>query len=99
MASQAKGRLMKDTQLIKEFGLTVEEVDRIVKKVESGDLSDFDAAKVMEGRPLEQEPMETISLKIPRSRVKAVNRIAKEAGMSRSEFVRRAIDNELVAFA
>lgn len=90
---------MKDEQIIKEFGLTSEDVERIVQKVESGDASDFDASKIMEGRPLEQEPMETISLKIPRSRVRAVNRLAKEAGMSRSEFVRRAIDNELVALA
>ncbi len=90
---------MKDEQLIKEFGLTDEEVEQIVEKIESGDPSDFDASKAMDGRPLEHEPMETISLKIPRSRVKAINRIAKEIGMSRSEFVRRAIDNELVALA
>lgn len=90
---------MSDKQLAEEFGLTLDEVEQIVSKVEAGDLSDFDAAKVMDGRPMEHEPMETISLKIPRSRVKAVNRMAKEAGVSRSEFVRRAIDNELVALA
>ncbi|NHM14626.1 ribbon-helix-helix domain-containing protein [Xiamenia xianingshaonis] len=90
---------MKDSQLIAEFGLTEEEVERIVSKVESGDLSDFDPSKTMKGRPMEQDPMETISFKIPRSRVKAVNRMAKEAGISRSEFVRRAIDNELIALA
>lgn len=90
---------MRDEQLLAEFGLTEEEVERIVSKVESDDLSDFDDSRVMEGRPMEREPMETISLKIPRSRIKAVNRMAKEAGISRSEFVRRAIDNELVASA
>lgn len=90
---------MNDKQLMAEFGLTEDEVDQIVSKVESGDLSDFDTSRVMEGRPMEREPMETISLKIPRSRVKAVNRMAKEAGISRSEFVRRAIDNELIALA
>lgn len=90
---------MNDKQLIEEFGLELDEVEEIVTKVESGDLSDFDTSKIIEGRPLEHEPMETISLKIPRSRVKAVNRIAKETGMSRSEFVRRAIDNELISLA
>ncbi len=90
---------MNDAKRIEEFGLTDEEVDRIVAKIESGDLSDFDTSKIMDGRPMERESMETISLKIPSSRVKAVNRMAKEAGISRSEFVRRAIDNELVALA
>ncbi len=90
---------MNDKQLCEEFNITLEEVEQIVSKVESGDLSDFDVSKVIEGRPLEQEPMETISLKIPSSRVKAVNKIAKQEGVSRSEFVRRAIDNELIALA
>ncbi len=90
---------MNDKQLIEEFGLSLDDVERIVAKIESGNLSDFDTSKVMEGRPMEHEPMMTISLKIPRSRVRAVNRMAKEAGVSRSEFVRRAIDNELVALA
>lgn len=90
---------MDDKRLMQDFGLTEEEVERIVEKVESGDLSDFDASKVIDGRPLEQESMQTISLKMPCSRVKAVNRMAKEAGISRSEFLRRAIDNELIALA
>lgn len=90
---------MNDAQLIKEFGLTEEEVDSIVAKVEAGDLSDFDATMAIEGRPLNAEPMETISLKIPLSRVKAVNRMAKREGVSRSEFVRRAIEHELIALA
>ena len=90
---------MNDIDICKEFSITMDNVEKIVSKVESGDLTDYDTSKVMEGRPMEHEPMETISLKIPRSRVKAVNRMAKEAGVSRSEFVRRAIDNELIALA
>ncbi len=90
---------MNDKQLAGEFGLSLDDVERIVAKVESGDLSDFDDSRIIEGRPLEPEPLVTISLKIPRSRVTAVNRIAQEAGMSRSEFVRRAIENELIALA
>ncbi len=90
---------MNDERLCEEFGLTMAEVEAMASKVEAGDLSDFDASKVMEGRPLEKEPMETISLKMPRSRVKAVKRMAEREGITRSEFVRRAIDNELVALA
>ncbi|WP_165046261.1 ribbon-helix-helix protein, CopG family [Adlercreutzia sp. ZJ138] len=85
-----------DKQICNELGLTVDEVDEIVAKVETGDLSDYDTSRVMVGRPLEKKPMDTISLKIPRSRIQAVNRMAREAGVSRSEFVRRAIDNELI---
>lgn len=91
--------MMSDAEICKGFGITIDEVDAIVAKVEAGDLSDYDQSRVIEGRPLERESMETISLKIPASRVKAVNRMAKKAGMSRSEFVRRAIDNELIALA
>ncbi|WP_172135442.1 ribbon-helix-helix protein, CopG family [Adlercreutzia sp. ZJ473] len=90
---------MNDEQICSELGLTMGEVEEIVAKVEAGDLSDYDTSRVMAGRPLEQEPMDTISLKIPRSRLQAVNRMAREAGVSRSEFVRRAIDNELIALA
>ncbi|WEV65441.1 MULTISPECIES: ribbon-helix-helix protein, CopG family [unclassified Bifidobacterium] len=43
--------------------------------------------------------METVSAPVAESRVKAMNRVAKGQGISRSEFIRRAIDRELMALS
>lgn len=45
---------MSDKQLAEEFGLSLDAVERIVSKVESGDLADFDTSKVMDGQPMER---------------------------------------------
>lgn len=90
---------MNDRELCEAFGTSLEEVSRIVDAVEADDLSEFDFDKAMLGRPLIEEEMDTISLKIPHSRVEAMRRVAAEQGVSRSEFIRRAIDRELVISA
>ena len=49
------------------------------------------------GRPkLYEEDMETVSFRLPRSRVDAVEAAAKRRGISKSESYRRAIDRELL---
>ena len=53
--------------------------------------------KASPGRPmLYEEDMETVSFRLPRSRVDAVEAAAKRRGISKSEFYRRAIDRELL---
>lgn len=53
--------------------------------------------KASPGRPkLYGEDMETVSFRLPRSRVDAVEAAAKRRGISKSEFYRRAIDRELL---
>ena len=90
---------MNDRELCELFGTTIEDVEREVDKVESGDYSSFDFSKVTMGRPLVKEKMETISTPVPASRVAAMRRATKELGITRAEFVRRAIDHELMATA
>ena len=90
---------MNDRELCEMFGTTLEDVEREVAALEAGDLSAFDFSRTMVGRPMVAEKMGSFSLKIPRSRIAAIDRVAKEQGLSRSEFVRRAIDRELVATA
>ncbi|KFI44921.1 Ribbon-helix-helix protein, copG family [Bifidobacterium bohemicum] len=90
---------MNDEELYRFFGTTENDVDRTVDKVETGDYSDFDFSRVMQGRPMEKERMETVSAPVAQSRVKAMNRAAKAQGISRSEFIRRAIDRELMALS
>ena len=90
---------MNDTELCELFGTSVETIEREVAAVESGDLSAFDFGRVMLGRPMTHDKMESISLKVPHSRVVAIERAAKEQSITRSEFLRRAIDHELIASA
>lgn len=90
---------MNDKELCKIFGLTIEDIEQEIAAVESGDLTAFDFGRATIGRPMSDDKMDSISLKIPRSRITAIDRIAKEQGVTRSEFVRRAIDRQLVAIA
>jgi metal-responsive CopG/Arc/MetJ family transcriptional regulator len=43
------------------------------------------------------EELETISFRIPKSRVEEIDRSARERGESRSQFLRRTIDQALPA--
>lgn len=57
-----------------------------------------DETEVTPGRPrLFDEDMETISFRLPQSRIHAVDVVAKRQGISKSEFLRRAIDAALVS--
>lgn len=90
---------MSDRELCEAFGTTLEDVEAGVSKVEAGDFSDFDLSRVIVGRPMVKEPMRMVSAPVPVSSIEAMNRVADEQGISRSEFVRRAIDHELLAMA
>jgi hypothetical protein len=90
---------MSDEELCEMFGTSLEEVGRGVAKVEEGDYSDFDFSRAMPGRPMEREKMEMITATVPASRVAAMRRVTDRLGISRAEFVRTAIDNELMSMA
>lgn len=40
-----------DRAMLRRFGMTEKEAERIAAKVESGDLSDFDMSKIIKGKP------------------------------------------------
>ncbi len=88
---------MNDKELCEMFGISIEDVESEVEKVESGDYSSWDFSRVMMGSPMENEKLEVISTPVGESRIKAIKRITEEKGITRSEFVRRAIDHELLA--
>ena len=71
-------------------------LDALAEEYEKGTWHGHDAIHV--GRPrLYDEELATVSFRIPKSRVDAIERIAKEHGESKSEFFRRAIDLALMA--
>lgn len=88
---------MNDKELCKTFGTTIEAVEDDVKKYEKGDLSEFRFGDPIEGRP--EAKMKTASLKFYDFELAAIDSAAKREGISRSAFIRRACDNELVALA
>lgn len=86
----------RDEALLASVGMTISDVDAIAAACEAGDYSMWDSSKVSYGSPFEEE-MTTVSVRLPKSRIEAMNRVMEEEGLSRSEFIRRAIDQKLVA--
>lgn len=78
--------------------LTDAMLDEMAKDYEEGTWAG--TGEVTMGRPkLYDEDMETVSFRIPRSRIAAIEALTERLGMSKSEFYRRAVDRELIALA
>lgn len=91
---------MSNEELRERFGVTADQLDAWADEYESADWSRMRFGEVINGRPrVSDEPLDSITVKIPRSRVMAMKRMQQETGVTRSEFVRRAIDHELMALA
>jgi hypothetical protein len=90
---------MTDKQLCEMFGITLEEVAKEVNKIDRDDYSSWDFSRTIKGSPMDHERMTMVSAPIAQSRIDAMQRIANEQGISRAEFIRRAIDHELLALA
>lgn len=88
---------MNDKELCEMFGTTLEEVEADVEKYENGDFFEMTFGNPIEGRP--QPKMKTTSFKLFDFELEAIDRAAASEGISRSAFIRRACDNELVALA
>lgn len=88
----------RDEEILASVNMTMEEVDSIAEACEAGDYSMWDSSRVSYGSPFDEE-MTTVSVRLPKSRVEAMNRIMDANGLSRSEFIRRAIDQELIAMS
>ena len=78
--------------------LTDAMLEEMAKEYEEGTWSGH--GKISKGRPrIYDEDMETVSFRIPKSRVAAIAKIAKRKGESKSDFIRDAIDKALLAEA
>ena len=88
---------MNEAEVLKKFHVTKEQLDEWATEYESEDWSGMEFGKIAPGRPkVFSEPLETITVKVPRSRILAMRRVKEQKGTSRSDFVRRAIDHELM---
>lgn len=91
---------MNTDELHERFGVTTGQLDAWADEYETGDWSHMRFGDIVQGRPrISVEPLELVSVKVPHSRVVALKKLADESGITKSELVRRAIDNELVSLA
>ncbi len=89
---------MSGGDLRQRFGVTGDQLDEWAGEYEGDDWSHMRFGEIINGRPrLSDEPLDSITVKVPHSRAVAMGRVQQETGMTKSEFVRRAIDNELLA--
>lgn len=78
--------------------LTDELLDDMAAEYENGGWSGV--GKVSAGRPRSfGEEMETVSFRVPKSRIAALERIASSRGETKSELFRDAIDRMLLTLA
>lgn len=77
--------------------VTDEELERDARAWESGDWEGrLEPVRVaVPERDADSDGMALVSFRIPGSRARAVEAAAKRAGISKSEFYRRAVDAEL----
>lgn len=84
-------------QLNKMFGVTEEDLDDQAKEYEDETWNDGSFGAASPGRPrLYDEDMETVTFRLPRSKIRAVEAAAKKLGLSKSQFMREAIDERIL---
>ena len=78
--------------------LTDEKLDQMAREYESGTWHGH--GEVTKGRPkLYDEDMETVSFRLPKSRIEAIEAVTARTGESKSDFFRDAIDKALLESA
>jgi len=89
---------MSNEELHKKFGVDAQQLDEWAAEYESASWEGMNFGKIIQGRPrISSEELKTITVKVPASRIAAIQNAANKSGMSRSEFLRQAIDNEIIA--
>lgn len=89
-------------ELQSTYGVTdaeLSELELSAAKFESGEWPEGKVTRT--GRPplYDGEVMERVTVRIKRSSLRKIDAAAREAGESRSDFIRRAADERLVAIA
>lgn len=75
--------------------ITDERFDAMAEEYEAGTRGGI--GEITMGRPkLYDEDLETVSFRLPKSRIAAVEAVAKRRGESKSDFYRKAVDRALL---
>ena len=82
------------------FGMTEEEMDVIGEALENDAWDPDEFSPVRVGRPtMFAEAMGTVSFKEERPKIQLINARARSLGLSRSDYLRRLVDQDLAACA
>ena len=91
---------MSNDELHKKFGVSSEQLDEWAAEYENESWDSMSFGQIVQGRPrISGEELKPITVKVPASRVAAIQRVASKNGLSRSAFLRQAIDNEIIALS
>jgi len=89
--------MMERDELNMMFGVTEDQLTAEAAEYEDGLWDESSFGQPTPGRPrLYDEDMQTVTLRLPRSRIVAVEEAASRLGQTRSQFMREAIDARLV---
>lgn len=83
-------------ELNKTFGVTEEQLDDWAEEYENGTWDASTLGEVRRGRPsIADEDVKPVTFRLPSSQILAVDRRAEEKGITRSEFLRDAVQSAL----
>ena len=89
---------MNKDELYKKFGVDSNYIEASAAEYENPSWDKMQFGEITQGRPrISNEPLCTVTVKVPESRISAIKRAAEKRGLSRSDFLRQAIDNELIS--
>mgnify|MGYP000342780738 CR=1 FL=1 len=90
---------MNNDELRKRFGVTGEQLDAWADEYEGADWSHMRFGEVIKGRSrISDEPLDSITVRIPTDLSERYNRLAKETGRSRSYYVNEALADSIDRF-
>ena len=85
-----------NADILKQFGVTKEQLDRLEKDASQGVLHGAPRGEVVVGRPpLFGERMRQVGFKEPEPKIVAIDKRAKQLGMQRSDYLRFLVDQDL----
>ena len=89
---------MNKEELYRKFGVDSDYLESSAAEYEDPSWEKMRFGEITQGRPrISAEPLCTVTVKVPLSRISAIKSAAEKRGVSRSDFLRQAIDNELIS--
>ena len=83
-------------EINKKFGVTEEQIDEWAEACERGEYPGEPTGEILVGRPLMfGEEMGPVTFKVPLAKIRKINDRAAELDMSRSDYLRMLVDEDL----
>ena len=87
---------MDTKELEKMFGITSDELEKSAAAYESGEWPEGKTTRI--GRPpLYDDELESVTFRLSKSRIRAIEELMVQRGETRSEFLREAVDKALAS--